>query len=43
MAVFPDYAKIFIEGYGEELDFGVLRTEMDGALQSSVPDGRSLS
>lgn len=32
MATFPDYAKILVEGYGEEPDYGVLRTEMDGGI-----------
>lgn len=32
MATFPDYAKILVEGYGEEPDFGVLRSEMDGGI-----------
>lgn len=32
MAAFPEYAKILVEGYSEEADHGVLRTEMDGGL-----------
>lgn len=32
MATFPTYAQIIVEGYGEEADHGVLRTEMDGGL-----------
>lgn len=30
MAVFPTYARILLAGYGEEPDYGVIRTEMDG-------------
>jgi len=37
MATFPDYAKIIVEGYGEEADHGVLRTEMDGGLAKQRP------
>ena len=32
MAQFPSYAKILVEGYSEEADFGVLRTEMDAGI-----------
>ena len=32
MATFPAYAKVMLEGYSEERDYGVLRTEMDGGL-----------
>lgn len=32
MATFPEYAQIIEEGYSEEADHGVLRTEMDGGL-----------
>lgn len=32
MAVWPAYAKLIVSGYGEEADYGVLRTEMDGGI-----------
>ena len=32
MPIFPTYAKLIVEGYGEEADHGVLRTEMDGGI-----------
>ena len=32
MPVWPTYAKITAAGYGEEADFGVLRTEMDNGI-----------
>lgn len=32
MATFPSYARLLVEGYGEESDYGVLRTEMDGGV-----------
>lgn len=32
MASLPSYARILQDGYGEESDFGVLRTEMDNGI-----------
>ncbi len=32
MAVWPAYAKLIVSGYGEEADYGVLRTEMDNGI-----------
>lgn len=32
MAVWPTYAKILVAGYGEEADYGVLRSEMDNGI-----------
>src|SRR5690606_18469802 len=32
MATFPPYAQLIVEGYGEEADHGVLRTEMDAGI-----------
>lgn len=32
MATFPTYATIAVEGYAEEADHGVLRTEMDSGI-----------
>lgn len=32
MAVWPTYARLIVAGYGEEADFGVLRTEMDNGI-----------
>lgn len=32
MATFPEYAAVLLAGYGEEADYGVLRTEMDGGI-----------
>lgn len=37
MATFPNYACILLEGYGEEPDYGVLRTEMDGGIAKQRP------
>lgn len=37
MATFPHYAQVLVEGYGEEADHGVLRTEMDGGLAKQRP------
>jgi len=32
MATFPPYAKLLLAGYGEESDYGVLRTETDAGI-----------
>lgn len=32
MATWPSYAKLLVAGYGEESDYGVLRTEMDNSI-----------
>ncbi|WP_368640492.1 hypothetical protein ABRZ04_04555 [Castellaniella ginsengisoli] len=32
MATWPTYAKLIVAGYGEEADYGVLRTEMDNGI-----------
>lgn len=32
MIDFPDYALILAEGYAEEPDYGLVRTEMDGGI-----------
>lgn len=32
MAAFPTYAKLIVAGYGEEADYGVLRSEMDNGI-----------
>lgn len=32
MATWPTYAKLVVAGYGEEADYGVLRTEVDGGI-----------
>lgn len=32
MATFPSYATILLAGFGEEADYGVIRTEMDGGI-----------
>lgn len=32
MAVFPNYARIVAAGYGEQANYGVLRTDMDGGI-----------
>ncbi|MDF3939921.1 hypothetical protein P3W66_07750 [Achromobacter denitrificans] len=32
MAVFPSYAKVLLEGFKEDADYGVLRTDMDGGI-----------
>lgn len=32
MVTFPTYATIILAGYGEEADYGVLRTDMDGGI-----------
>jgi len=37
MADFPSYARIIRAGYGEEPDYGVLRTEMDGGIAKQRP------
>lgn len=37
MAIFPTYAKILVEGFGEEPDYGVLRSEMDGGIAKQRP------
>lgn len=37
MATFPEYATILMEGYSEEPDYGVLRSEMDGGIAKQRP------
>lgn len=37
MATLPSYVKILEGGYGEESDYGVLRTEMDGGIAKQRP------
>lgn len=37
MATFPSYAKILLAGFGEEPDFGVLRSEMDNSIAKQRP------
>jgi len=37
MATFPDYAGIVQDGYSEQADYGVLRTEMDGGVAKQRP------
>ncbi|WP_368655384.1 hypothetical protein ABRY94_11680 [Castellaniella ginsengisoli] len=32
MATWPTYAKLIVAGYGEEADYGVLRTDMDNGI-----------
>jgi hypothetical protein len=32
MATWPTYARLIVAGYGEEADYGVLRTEMDNGI-----------
>lgn len=32
MATWPTYARLIVAGYGEEADYGVLRTEMDNSI-----------
>lgn len=32
LPVFPDYADILLDGFSDESDYGVLRTEMDGGI-----------
>lgn len=37
MVEFPSYATILIDGYNEEADFGVLRTDMDSGIGKQRP------
>lgn len=37
MATFPSYARILLPGYGEEPDYGVLRSSMDDGLAKQRP------
>lgn len=37
VAIFPAYARLLLDGYGEEPDYGVLRTDMDGGLAKQRP------
>lgn len=37
MAVLPEYAKFLAEGYGEELDYQVRRSEMDRGVAKQRP------
>jgi hypothetical protein len=32
VAAFPSYARLIVAGYGEEANYGVLRTEMDNGI-----------
>lgn len=37
MATFPSFARIVAAGYAEETSFGVVRSEMDGAVAKQRP------
>lgn len=37
MATLPTYARILADGYSEQADYGVVRTEMDGGVAKQRP------
>lgn len=37
MATWPDYACLLVQGYNEQPDYGVLRTDMDGGIAKQRP------